>query len=325
MFLIFLTFFFFASAMSANKILLSALSPALLTGLRMLIAGSILFIYLSITKKQRLTVAQVTDNIPGLISIAVLTTYIPSLLKAYSLSKMPSGKWALYGSLEPFITALFSYFLLSERLTLRKIIGMGLGFFGMIGIHMSTYRGSFESFAFFSYPELAALTAMFVSRYGWLKIASLLKRNIYEPTQINSITMLISGVLALLTVYIQDIYYYITGYMLHEEPYSSFSIGTLGMNLPIFSYIPFSSMSATAALLFFLSYTIIVGNLLAYNLYAKLLKQYSVTFVSLSGFSIPIFVSLLGWLFLGEQLNPSFIVACVVTFIGLYIFFQEEA
>ena len=73
-----------------------------------------------------------------------------------------------------------------------------------------------------------------------------------------------------------------------------------------------------------LAYTIIGGNLIGYTLYSHLLKKHSATFVSLAGFSMPLFVYLLGWFFLGERLYPSFLLAALITFIGLLIFYQDE-
>jgi len=58
------------------------------------------------------------------------------------------------------------------------------------------------------------------------------------------------------------------------------------------------ALSTTA----YLIYTVIGGNLIGFTLYSHLLKKHSATFVSLAGFSMPLFVYFFGWLILGEQL-----------------------
>jgi drug/metabolite transporter (DMT)-like permease len=73
-----------------------------------------------------------------------------------------------------------------------------------------------------------------------------------------------------------------------------------------------------------LAYTTIIGNGLAYTLYAHGLKQYSANFVSLAGFSVPLFVTIFGALFLGESLSLSFFAAVAVTACGVLLFFKEE-
>ena len=68
-----------------------------------------------------------------LVLTALFTTFFPSNLKAYALAHMPSSKMAFFGTLDPFVTALYSYAMHKERLTARKWIGMILGVCGDAG------------------------------------------------------------------------------------------------------------------------------------------------------------------------------------------------
>src|SRR5581483_2603036 len=108
--LIFLSYAFIASGISTNKVLLHYLPPTLFVGMRMLLAGLVLlaFIYRS---SERMRWRYIKHDIVLLTLIAGLTTFIPSVLKAYALKNMFSGKVALLGSLDPFITALYAYLL----------------------------------------------------------------------------------------------------------------------------------------------------------------------------------------------------------------------
>ena len=71
------------------------------------------------------------------------------------------------------------------------------------------------------------------------------------------------------------------------------------------------------------AYTVIAGNILGYALYAISFKRYQITFVSIAGFSIPIFVTIVGWVFLGETITPTFILAAVIIFAGLVLFHYD--
>lgn len=308
---IFIAFGLMASAITANKIILCALPPALLVAIRMLIAGIILFVYTYFHSKFRLTWQNIKNNIITLLIVTFCTTYLPSLLKAYALQNMESSKAAFFGTLDPFITAIFAYFLCSEKLTFKKLLGIVLGFTGACILLFSTscLEDQLKSFLFISYPEIAALLAVIIGRYGWILVQKLLKNNIYSPSQINAITMLLSGILSFITAYLKG----------------ELAVGSLRhATFTILHSWPLKYFLPEWQLLFFLLYTIVIGNVISYNLYAKALKQYSATFISLAGFSIPFFVLLFGWLFLREQLSISFFISCLITFIGLFIFFKDE-
>jgi drug/metabolite transporter (DMT)-like permease len=308
---IFIAFGLMASATSVNKIILYSMAPALLVGIRMFIAGLILLTYTFLHSKHRLTWGNVKQNLLLLLVITLSTTYIPSLLKAYALKNMASSKAAFFGTLDPFVTAIYAYFLCNEKVTLKKSLGIVIGFLGACILLASTspLEEQLRVFAFISYPEIAALLAVVIGRYGWIKIQDLLKKNIYSPAQINTLTMLISGLLSLTTAW---------GY------------GELGVKplnnapLALLQTWPLEYVSSSWQLFLFLSYTILIGNVISYNLFARMLKQYSITFISLTGFSIPLFVHLYGWLFLSEYLSLNFFISCAVTFLGSWIFFQDE-
>lgn len=309
-----LSLFLLASGIFVNKIILFAMSPTFLVGIRMTIAGFILFLYTFFHEKHRLTWNQIKSHFGILIAITLTTTLIPAILKAYSYKYMPISKAAFFGTLDPFITAIYAYFLFSERLSSKKIAGIFFGILGTLILLISTTREqlSYIAFLFISYPELAALGAVMVSRFGWILIQKLVKQNIYAPPQINTITMLLGGIISLIIAYFTN----------------DIKIGSLtNLTLPIFQMFPLNhldSLNAHASLIFLIAYTIIAGNIFGYTLYTYALKRYTSTFISLAGFSIPLIISFLGWLLLNEHLSIGFFLACTVIFAGLWIFFQEE-
>jgi drug/metabolite transporter (DMT)-like permease len=109
--------------------------------------------------------------------------------------------------------------------------------------------------------------------------------------------MLISGILSLIL--------YISIYNIHEN----LSI--------IYSQLGFREYFAIA-------YTILVGNIIAYNLYGYVLKKYSAITISIAGFLIPIFVSLYGFIILSEFPPYYFYLSLFTALLGALIFFSSE-
>ncbi len=165
-------------------------------------------------------------------------------------------------------------------------------------------------FSVFSFPEFAAVWAIVLSRFGWIQAQQLLKKNIFNPIQLNSVIMLLGGLISFATALVRD--------QMTVVPLNPHA-------LPLFSYFPFTLLSPTGLLTFFLVYTTVIGNVFGYTLYAHGLKRYSAMFISLASFSIPLLVSFFGWLFLNEPLSVEFVLACVVTFVGLIVFYMDEA
>jgi drug/metabolite transporter (DMT)-like permease len=291
---VFFGFALFASAISTNKVILSYISPALFVTLRMFCAGFFLLVYNGF-KSPRLRTHYIKPDLFKLIIIASCTTFIPSLLKAYALQNLISSKAAFLGSLDPFITAFFAFFMYNERLSLQKFVGI---FIGIIGISIllfssASFEAPLHTWYAFSYPELAALIAVIISRFGWMEAQKLLKVERYTPSELNALLMVFGSFYSLLVTF--------------------YTTNSLQLCLPL----------DTTFILLFL-YTVFVGNIIAYTLYAKNLKQYSVTFVSLAGLSVPLFVHIFGWLFLGENLSGLFFISLCITLIGLYIFYQDK-
>lgn len=302
-----------ASAISANKILLYTLGPSLLVGIRMFFAGSFL-LFFNYLRNKNLGWQKVKEHGLLLTFIALFTTLIPSTLKAYGLKYLVSSKAAFLGALDPFFASIFAYFLFGEKLTLNKFFGVLLGCFGTLILISGDKSCSIESLVCFSWPELASLTGVVTSRFGWMIAQKSLKKELFSPTQMNTITMLISALLSPLLAYI-------TG----EKFWNFFKDASLsGAPFSILYKFPFSNIGLNGSFFFFIFYTIVIGNIVAYNLYAHVLKRHSAVFVALVSFSIPLYVHLFGCLFLSEHFSWNFLLSCFVTFLGLLIFFLDE-
>ena len=180
---------------------------------------------------------------------------------------------------------------MNERITPRKILGILCGFSGVVVLLTSTtpLEETFRVWSIFSFPELAVLASVTISRGGWIKTQSLVRSERYSPLEINGITMLFSGMIALVV---------------------AFCTGSTSISSTVSPYETFVA----------LAYSIIGGNIIGYTLYTKALKHNSATLVSLSGFLIPVFVTLGGYFFLGEIITWHAIIAGIALFAGIWLF-----
>jgi drug/metabolite transporter (DMT)-like permease len=322
MFDVFLGFAFMASATVANKYALTALSLLLMVGLRMLCAGVILFLYYH-KKSHRLSFNYFKHDLLLLLGISLLTMLVPALFKAFALKHMLTSKAAFIASLDPFVTALYSYFFWGENLTKKKVIGIILGFSGtlILLISSSTGENALMAWSIFSYPEIAAFLAMAIGRIGWMFVQQLLRKERYTPAEVNGLLMTISGMLAFSIPFMWaaavSLFMFIPGFSYYFPSYSF-------LDATQFLHLNITPDTNLFWICFAVFHTIVIGNVLGYTMYAQFLKRHSATFVSLAGFSVPLYVYLFSNVLLGEPLSLNFLAASFVTFIGLMIFYQDE-
>lgn len=286
-------YFLFASAISVNKFLLGTLSFIFFVAIRTLVAGILMTGYTFI-KTRHFPFENLKKDIWLLLLISVFTNFLPSLLKAYGLQNLTSSKSTLLGSLDPFVTAIFAYCMFGERLTKNKLAGMLVAFSGILVLLFTTSPAEeiAGTWGIISLPEIAALMSMVLSRYGWIMAQKLLLSNRYTPLQFNGINMLIGGCYALGT---------------------SIAMGTCD----------FCTMPPTASFWVAFSYTVFIGQIAGYTVYAHLLKRYSVTLISLCGLAVPLYVHLLGPFIVGEKISLVFFIALGLVFAGTYIFTRQ--
>ena len=294
--LVILLFALFASLFTLSKTALDFSEPFFLIGSRMTIAGILLLAHQFIFNRKAFAIK--SNHILPLIILGLVSIYITNIAEIWGIQFMSSAKACLIYSLSPFIAALFAYWFLKERLSMKKWIGLCIGFIGLTPI-LFTQSSSSElakDLLFFSRAELALMIAVFSSVYGWILLKKIINEYRYTPIMANGISMLIGGVLALL-------HSYLSGEAWSPIPvvtgkYAAFIECTLWMTL--------------------------ISNVVCYNLYGYLLKRFSATFMSLAGLVTPLFASLFGWYFLNEIITWHFFASMVLFSVGLVIFYQEE-
>jgi drug/metabolite transporter (DMT)-like permease len=284
----FFVFFLIGSAFVVNKMILGYMGANCFVVLRMGISGVLMLMLfcrsISIWKHAR-------KKWFVLSVISCFTTLLPSTLRAYALCFLSSSRAAFWGVFEPFIAATYMYFLFKEKITKLQVFGCIIGIIGaMFFIFTNSKSEFFSNEQFFSLADLAQIMSIVFSRFGWIVAQRLLRKDSkVQPQQMNAFTFTITALISLI-------------------------IGMTFYNPPIYKFDLSYKLVALGA------YTVIVGNMIAYTLYAGLLKTVSVTYISLAGLSIPIFVHLIAPIFCNEQISFTFFVSMAFIFVATFIF-----
>ncbi len=310
MILLFIMHALFALTFPLTKLALANCQPLFFTAIRMIIGGVILVFYQYLKYNKSIFKDLVKNSlkyINYIIVLAIFNVFIVNATETWALKYISSANACFIYSITPFISAILSYFLLTERITKKKFLGMAIGTTGFIFMLYSENPSNFKNLSPVSWPELAMIVASFATSYGWIAMRQLIKKlklnssdqkctnQQYSDDIIlfsNSSSMIIGGIISLLfSLILED------------------KTKLININKDFI----LSTMSI-----------ILVSNIICYNLYAYLLKRYSATLISFVGFIEPIFAAIYGYILLGEVITTQFVIACIIIIIGLYIFYSED-
>ena len=196
--------------------------------------------------------------------------------------------------LAPFVTALLLFWCKQEKLSLKKIYGLIIGFLSVIPIILQSDHGHFSNIAWYN----AALgyfvfgLAVIFFAYGWI-LNQEMHRYIHIPSSLITGAALVVG--GGTTLVVSSCMYWKNNIQLHVTE------------------------DFWWLLLLFAILTAV-----AYNLYSLLLKEYSATFLAFASFLEPAFGLLYAWIFFGQVISIFSIISLLGLGFGLYIFYQEE-
>lgn len=295
MWLVLLMYALFASVFTIGKTGLQYAQPFFLVGSRMAIAGLIMLAYLYITQRQTFKSVHFNKGLVWkIVCLSLFNIYLTNVFEFWGLQYLTTFKTCFIYSLSPFISALLSYFIFSEKLTGKKWLGLIVGFAGFLPILLNETTNEEQTghLFMFSWAEIAVMAAACCSVYGWIILRQVVTGGC-PPVLSNGLSMLVGGCMALIHSYFVE----------NWNP------------IPVLSYAPV--IECTLLL-------IVISNLICYNLYGHLLKRYTATFISFAGFTTPLFTALFGWLYLGETITMPFYLSALIVFCGLVVFHQEE-
>ncbi|MDP1836232.1 MAG: DMT family transporter [Chlamydiales bacterium] len=291
--LIIVLYSLFASVFTIAKIGLGYTQPFFFVGTRMVFAGVLMLAYMWFTNPNSVKIHRGT--VKRLLALAFFNIYLTNAMEFWGLKYLTSFKTCFIYSLSPFMAALFSFLVFDERMTNRKWIGLSIGFMGFVPIlfQMGGQDAEMIYGGIFSLPELAVVVAAIASSYGWIVMRQLIREDGYHPMIANGFSMLVGGFFALAHSGLAETW----------QPF------------PVTDYVVFTECTLLLVL---------ISNILAYNLYGFLLKRFTATFLSFSGFMCPLLAAFFGWLVLGETITLMFMSSAAVVFAGLIVFYQEE-
>ncbi len=284
----------FASTFILGREVVSIVPPIFFIGIRMLLAGSMLFTYIWSVHREQIKCKRA--ELPWFLGIVFFHIYAAYVLEYISLQYLTGAKVSLLYNLSPFITGLLAYFLMKEKMTFQRWLGLAIGFFAFLPLLINQYITTSNPLVeqTFEYAEIILLISITSSCIGWIFMKKLTHYHDHSYLFVNTVGMLGGGVLALATSWYTEQWPCI-----HDIVYNlPFIRGLFGL--------------------------IIIGNIICYNLYGYLLHRYSTTFLSFCGFFTPLFAALFGWIWLGETIELSFIVTVLLVTVGLYIFYKED-
>lgn len=285
----------FGSTFILGKEAVMAVPPIFFIGIRMVLASLLLLGFIKFYQRGSLSIKR--EDAPWFAGIVAFHIYIAYILEFVGLQYITGAKACLLYNLSPFITALFSYFFFSEIMTKRKWLGLSIGFCAFLpSLIFETPSAEFSGggVGFISYAEALMMLSVVSSCAGWIFMRKLTRELGYSYFFVNTVGMFGGGILALLTSYPLEVW----------PSYAS-----------LINNVPFIRS------LFLL---ILIGNIICFNLYGKLLATYSATILSFFGFVTPLFAAIFGWFWLGETVSWSFFVTVILVAFGLYEFYQEE-
>lgn len=294
MFLIILVNLLYALVCPLGKIALNYTTPLFLTAFRMILSGSILLFYQYIYRSDKFIIKR--KHILYLLIGSVFSIYLTNVLEFLGLDYLSPAKTAFLYNLYPFSSALVSYIYLNERMSKIKWLGLAIGFLGSLPLLLSDTSQEvtlYKFFGFISLPELAVIGAVFACPFGWIFVQKLIWEDKYDSVMANGVTMFAGGLMALV----------------HSMLVESWN------PLPITNTVDFLKTSLTLML---------VSNIISNSLFVELLKTYSLTFLSFTGFVTPLLTAIFDKFFFGYAISYSFYISTAIMLIGFYLFYKDE-
>lgn len=272
-----------------SKILISFAPPMFVIGIRMTIAGGLLTILAYFFNKYRDRFDRRSWGY--LAQVSFFGICLPYLLRYWSLQFLPVIKTAIIYNMAPFGTFIFSYFLLKERSSIRKWLGLSIGFAAILPVLIAGRDLGAHAIGFLSWPEIAMLCAVMSFSYGWIVMKKLVLHSKASPFAINGISMFFGGICALLVS------------------------GAFEVN---------QTISSPSHFFMWLALIILITNVICYNMYAYLLTHYSATLLSLAGLMAPVSAAITSWYWFGEKLTQDTVLSAILVLIGFGVFYYEE-
>jgi drug/metabolite transporter (DMT)-like permease len=278
---LFLVYFIWGSTYLGVKICLETLPPLLLTFIRFLLGGTILF-SISILSGHKLPNL---EQAKGSIYLGILFSGIGTGTIAYGIKYIPSGIVALLVALLPLWYTIIDFLFFSKK-TPNALAILGL-LIGIIGIGFLI--NPFEEMGSSKIP-LMPLLLIFVGCISWA-IGSIISPNITQATamQSTSIQMLSGGFFVLIISLISE--------DKHLEHIKKINLDTI----------------------YAMAYLVLIGSLIGYTAFLWLINNAPPILASTYAYVNPVVALVLGAAFGGEKLSSQAIISSGIILIGVIL------
>ena len=273
--------FFWGTTFLGIRIGVETIPPFILAGIRNLISGSIIFIYLLSQKKlERINLNQFFRAFV----LAILMIVLANGLTTYAEKYITSGLASLISTLSPFCVLVLNLILGHEKLSFKTIVGILLGMFGIFLI----YQSSLSDLLIPEYRQ--GIFAILLAILAWAIGTIITKKG-----SANSLTMLMNVCVQMLIagVVLTSVQYYMT---------------------PNFSPENWSLRSVFAMI-----YLAIFGSVVGYVAFSYLISQLPSTKVTVLSYVNVVVALFLGWLILDEIITGRIIIAAALIIGGVII------
>ena len=268
---------FWGSAYGAVKIGLEYAPPVLFAGIRMLLCGVAMVLAALVWGGG----ANVRDGWPVYLLLAFFNVVLFYGLQTLTILYMPSGAAAVLVFLQPILVGFLSYLILGEPLSAAKVVGLFLGFSGVVVVSAGSLSG-------------ASLGTPLGVAFGVASAVSWALGTVYFKKYEEKLSMLwaVGG------------------------PFLLGGICLTGLGLVLE---PLSEISWAGTFVASLLYASLVGTSLAWLLWFGLVRAGEASRVSAYVFLVPLAAVLLGALFLGETVGPLLLVGAALVVSGIYL------
>ena len=274
---------FWSSAFGAIKVSLEYAPPILFAGMRTLLCGAVVTLVALMWGGQ----AHLRRDWPVYLLLAALNVVLFMGLQTLTILYMPSGSAAVVIYLQPILVGLLSYLMLGEQLSAAKIVGLALGFSGVVVVSAGSFSGS-------SLGTPLGVAFGLASALSW----------------------------TLGTVYFKRYGERLSTLWAVAVPFSAGGVVLTGLGLVLE---PLSEISWTGTYVASFLYAALVGTALAWMLWLGLVSVGEASRVSAYVFFVPLVSVLLGAVFLGEALSPWLLAGGALVVCGIYLVNKQPA
>ncbi len=271
----------------AIRYAVETIPPLMMIGVRSLTAGLILYLFSRFKSKEKIK----RENIFPLFALGAMFFLIGHGLLAWAQQYVPSGMAAVLVTPEPlWILGIEWFFLKDTRIKLRGILGLFLGFVGVVYLIASTTGSTTSRNDFLGSALIVVCTLSWGIGAVYSRVANVPK----SPALLSGLELIFGGILVLIASIIIG------------EP-SQFHLSQVSLKS-----------------FFGLLYLITFGSVIAFSAYVWLLGHTSVTRISTHTYVNPIIAVFLGWLFANEQITTGLLVATIVIIISVYLVLYDQ-